>query len=114
MHDTIVVFDRVRENLINRRPGETFDEIVNHSLVQTMPRSINAQLTTLFTLVALLLFGGDTIRTFIFIMLVGLISGTYSSIFNASQLLVVWEHREWERWFRRGPSEGEQTPVVSG
>jgi preprotein translocase subunit SecF len=101
VHDTIVVFDRIRENLIGRRAGETFDDIVNHSIVQTLPRSINTQLTTLFTLVALLLYGGGTIYHFVMILLIGLFSGTYSSIFNAAQLLVVWEHREWERWFGR-------------
>ena len=99
VHDTIVVFDRIRENLIHRRPSETFDEIVNHSIVQTLPRSINTQLTTFFTLTALLLFGGATIQHFVLILLIGLLSGTYSSIFNAAQLLVVWEHREWENWF---------------
>lgn len=114
VHDTIVVFDRIRENLINRRAGEGFDEIVNHSLVQTLPRSINTQLTTFFTLTALLLFGGDTIRNFVAIMLIGLISGTYSSIFNAAQLLVVWEHKEWQNWFRRGDREGGQPSAVSG
>jgi preprotein translocase subunit SecF len=102
VHDTIVVFDRIRENLIERRPGESFDDIVNHSLVQTLPRSINTQLTTMFTLTALLLFGGETLRNFVLILLVGLISGTYSSIFNAAQMLVVWEHREWRGWFGRG------------
>jgi preprotein translocase subunit SecF len=102
VHDTIVVFDRIRENLIGRRSGEAFDEIVNHSIVQTLPRSINTQLTSLFTLTALLLFGGQSIRHFVLILLIGLISGTYSSIFNASQLLVVWENREWLRWFGRG------------
>jgi preprotein translocase subunit SecF len=101
VHDTIVVFDRIRENLINRRPGERFDDLVNHSIVQTLPRSINTQLTTVFTLTALLLFGGESIRHFVLILLIGLISGTYSSIFNAAQLLVVWENREWARWFRR-------------
>ncbi|HEU5090883.1 MAG TPA: protein translocase subunit SecF [Roseiflexaceae bacterium] len=101
VHDTIVVFDRIRENLLNRRGGESFEEVVNHSIVQTMPRSINTQLTTLFTLVALLLFGGATIQHFVLILLVGLLSGTFSSIFNAAQLLVVWENREWERWFGR-------------
>jgi preprotein translocase subunit SecF len=100
-----VVFDRIRENLIERRGGETFDNIVNHSIVQTLPRSINTQLTTMFTLTALLLFGGATISDFVTILLIGLISGTYSSIFNAAQLLVVWEHREWETWFRRRPIE---------
>lgn len=102
VHDTIVVFDRVRENLINRRSGETFDEIVNHSIVQTLPRSINTQLTSMFTLTALLLFGGGSIANFVLVLLIGLISGTYSSIFNAAQLLVVWENREWTRWFGRG------------
>jgi preprotein translocase subunit SecF len=102
VHDTIVVFDRIRENLIGRRSGETFDYIVNHSIVQTLPRSINTQLTSLFTLTALLLFGGQSIQHFVLILLIGLISGTYSSIFNASQLLVVWENREWQRWFGRG------------
>lgn len=105
VHDTIVVFDRIRENLIGKRPGETFDAIINHSIVQTLPRSINTQLTTLFTLTALLLFGGETIQSFVVILLIGLISGTYSSIFNASQLLVVWEHEEWKGWFRRGGKE---------
>jgi preprotein translocase subunit SecF len=105
VHDTIVVFDRIRENLIGRRAGETFEDIVNHSIVQTLPRSINTQLTSFFTLTALLLFGGSSIRHFVAILLIGLISGTYSSIFNAAQLLVVWENREWARWFgRREPA----------
>jgi preprotein translocase subunit SecF len=112
VHDTIVVFDRIRENL-SFRQDETFDDIVNHSIVQTLPRSINTQLTTMFTLTALLLFGGDTIRDFVLILLIGLISGTYSSIFNAAQLLVVWEHREWENWFGRG-GHADQPSAVSG
>jgi preprotein translocase subunit SecF len=111
VHDTIVVFDRIRENLLNRHPAETFDDIVNHSLVQTLPRSINTQLTTFFTLTALLLFGGDTIRNFVLMLLIGLISGTYSSIFNAAQLLVVWEHREWRHWFKRGRRD-ETAPAM--
>jgi preprotein translocase subunit SecF len=105
VHDTIVVFDRIRENLLSRRSGEVFEEIVNHSIVQTLPRSINTQLTSMFTLTALLLFGGTSIRNFVAILLIGLISGTFSSIFNAAQLLVVWENREWARWFgRREPA----------
>jgi preprotein translocase subunit SecF len=112
VHDTIVVFDRIRENL-SFRQDETFDDIVNHSIVQTLPRSINTQLTTMFTLTALLLFGGDTIHDFVLILLIGLISGTYSSIFNAAQLLVVWEHREWENWFGRG-GHADQPSAVSG
>jgi preprotein translocase subunit SecF len=101
VHDTIVVFDRIRENLIARRSGETFEDIVNHSIVQTLPRSLNTSLTVVFTLSALLLFGGESIQHFVLILLIGLISGTYSSIFNAAQLLVVWENREWRRWFGR-------------
>ncbi len=100
VHDTIVVFDRIRENqrLFRRLPYET---IVNHSIVQTMVRSLNTQLTVMLTLLALLLFGGVTMRHFVTILLVGVLSGTYSSIFNAAPILVVWENREWRTWFRR-------------
>jgi preprotein translocase subunit SecF len=104
VHDTIVVFDRLRENLRYRRAGQRFEEVVNLSIVQTLSRSINTQLTTFFTLMALLLFGGPTIRDFILILLIGLLSGTYSSIFNAAQLLVVWENgwaNDWRRVFGR-------------
>jgi preprotein translocase subunit SecF len=97
VHDTIVVFDRVRENL-SRRTGETFEEVVNASLVQTMSRSLNTSLTVLITLAALTLFGGATIRSFTLALLIGIASGTYSSIFNASMLLVVWNTGEWRRW----------------
>jgi preprotein translocase subunit SecF len=109
VHDTIVVFDRVRENLAHRRSNETFEDIVNTSIVQTLTRSINTQLTSFLTLLALLLFGGETIQNFILILLIGLISGTYSSIFNAAQILVVWENgwlRDWRRAFRRRPAAG--------
>jgi len=93
VHDTIVVFDRIRENM-QRRTSETFDQVVNASLVQTMARSLNTSLTVIFTLTALTLFGGLSIRTFTLALLVGIISGTYSSIFNASMLLVIWEKGE--------------------
>jgi preprotein translocase subunit SecF len=100
VHDTIVVFDRIRENShIYRRVA--YEPLVNHSIVQTLDRSINTQLTVLFTLFALVLFGGESIRHFVIILLVGIFSGTYSSIFNASPILVVWENREWKNWFRR-------------
>ena len=102
VHDTIVVFDRIRENLIKRR-GERFDVVVNHSIMQTLERSLNTTLTVVFTLLALVLFGGVTIRHFVLIMLIGIMSGAYSSIFNAAQILVVWENREWRTWFRRKP-----------
>jgi len=75
--------------------------VVNHSIVQTLDRSINTQLTVMLTLLALALFGGVTIRHFVIILLVGVFSGTYSSIFNAAPILVVWENREWHNWFRR-------------
>ena len=100
VHDSIVVFDRIRENQrIHRRLD--FETLVNHSIVQTLDRSINTQLTVMLTLLALLLFGGVTTRHFVTILLIGVFSGTYSSIFNAAPLLVVWENREWRDWFKR-------------
>jgi preprotein translocase subunit SecF len=92
VHDTIVVFDRVREN-IARYAGAPFGQIVNHSIVQTMGRSLNTTATVLITLLALLVFAGGSIRTFVLALFVGILSGTYSSIFNASPLLVWWEER---------------------
>ena len=100
VHDTIVVFDRVRENSGIYRRVE-YEKMVNHSIVQTLDRSITTQLTVMFTLFALVLFGGDSIRHFVIILLVGIFSGTYSSIFNAAPILVVWENREWNNWFKR-------------
>lgn len=100
VHDTIVVFDRIRENNI-RHAGESFSSIVNHSLLQTLGRSLSTSLTVLFTLTALALFGGSSTRLFAVALLVGIISGTYSSIFNASMLLVVWETGEIKRLFSR-------------
>jgi preprotein translocase subunit SecF len=102
VHDSIVVFDRIRENQrLHRRLD--YETLVNHSIVQTLDRSINTQLTVMLALVALLLFGGVTTRHFVTILLIGILSGTYSSIFNAAPLLVVWEKREWRTWFRRRP-----------
>jgi preprotein translocase subunit SecF len=106
VHDTIVVFDRIRENL-GRRTDPTFEGIVNYSLAQTLVRSLNTSLTVVFTLFALYLFGGGSTRNFVLALLIGVISGTYSSIFNASQLLVAWEYGEIQgffgRLFRRAP-----------
>ena len=90
VHDTIVVYDRIRENKA-RHAGEPFDLIVNHSILQTFGRSINTSFTVVITLLALLLFGGSAIHFFVLALLIGIISGTYSSIFNASPLLVVWQ-----------------------
>jgi preprotein translocase subunit SecF len=90
VQDTIVVFDRIREN-IPRRRGESYETIVNRSLLETIHRSLATQLNAIFVLIALLLFGGATTKQFVAVLLVGLLSGTYSSIFNAVPLLVVWE-----------------------
>jgi preprotein translocase subunit SecF len=76
--------------------------VVNQSINQTLARSINTQLTVMITLLALAIFGGVTIRHFVVTLLVGVFSGTYSSIFNAAPILVVWEKKEWRTWFRRG------------
>ena len=101
VHDTIVTFDRIRENVV-RHAGESFEDVVNHSLSQTLARSMNTSVTVLLTLVALLLFGGVTIRNFVLALLIGIVSGTYSSIFFASMLLVDWETGRFARLFRRG------------
>ena len=103
VHDTIVVFDRIRENS-NKYRRVDYETVVNHSIVQTLDRSINTQLTVMLTLLALTLFGGTSIRHFVVILLIGIFSGTYSSIFNAPPILTVWENREWRTWFRRRPA----------
>ncbi len=100
VHDTIVVFDRIRENS-GRMRGTRFEDVVNHSILQTLDRSINTQLTVLFTLAALALFGGLSIRHFVVTLFIGILSGSYSSIFNASPLLIVWENGEIPNFFRR-------------
>jgi preprotein translocase subunit SecF len=107
VHDTIVVFDRIRENRV-RHAGEPFGAIVNHSILQTLGRSIITSLTVVVTLSALLLLGPPTIRTFTFALLIGIVSGTYSSIFNASQLLAAWY--DWDQQ-RRGREPGARRAV---
>jgi len=92
VHDTIVVFDRIRENLL-KNMGKKFIDVANLSVIQTLGRSLNTSLTVIFVLIALLLFGGETIRWFVVALLIGIISGTYSSIFNATALLVWWEEK---------------------
>jgi len=92
VHDTIVVFDRIRENL-RRMVGVPFATIVNDSILQTLARSLNTSITTLLVLFALYIFGGESTKWFIVALLIGITSGTYSSIFNAAPLLVVWH--EW-------------------
>jgi len=93
VQDTIVVFDRIRENTPKYR-GEPFSQIANRSLLETLHRSLATQLDALFVMASLLLFGGATIKQFIAVMFYGLISGTYSSIFNAVPILAGWEERD--------------------
>ncbi|MGH2615357.1 MAG: protein translocase subunit SecF [Thermomicrobiales bacterium] len=112
VHDTIVVFDRIRENLA-KLPDESFEEIVDYSLAQTIVRSLNTSLTVIFTLLALVFFGGGSTRMFVLALLIGIISGTYSSIFNASQLLVAWENGEIRRLFGRFSRPKPDTPLPS-
>jgi len=91
VHDTIVIFDRIRENL-RKGIGKSFDETVNISVNQTITRSINTSLTVFLTLMAIYLFGGESTRYFVLLLIMGIILGTYSSIFVASSLLVTWEN----------------------
>lgn len=100
INDTIVTFDRIRENLSYEKKVKGFDDlarVVNASLVQTLARSINTVLTVVFAATALLIFGGEAIRTFSFALLVGLVAGTYSSLFIAAQLWLVWKTRSLQK-----------------
>ena len=111
IHDTIVVFDRVRENL-RFGPRLTFDQVINLSTVQTMTRSLNTSLTVVFVLLALVLFGGSTITGFVLALLIGIITGTYSSIFNASTLLVAWQKAAAMRANAKAPPPGTPRRVA--
>ncbi len=91
VHDTIVVFDRIRENLRHRLRGESFEQLCNRSILQTFSRSINTSLTVILTLGSLIVFGGPLLRHFYVALLAGIIIGTYSSIFNATPLVILWE-----------------------
>ncbi|MCK4454149.1 protein translocase subunit SecF [Candidatus Parcubacteria bacterium] len=93
INNTVVVFDRIRENILNPQRGEDFKGIVNISLHQTLTRSINTSLTTLFVLSAIFFFGGETLKYFALALIMGIIAGTYSSLFLASPVLVYWLKR---------------------
>ncbi len=93
IHDTIVTFDRTRENLIKNK-DESFDDIVNISVNQTIVRSLNTSITTLFVLLAIYIFGGETIKNFVLALILGVVIGTYSSIFIASPLLSMWHKKK--------------------
>jgi preprotein translocase SecF subunit len=92
LNDTIVVFDRIRENLFQRKRGEAYDEVVNRSINQTLSRTVITSLTTLLVVVILYFFGGPVIHNFAFALVVGIMVGTYSSLFIASPILVEWQH----------------------
>jgi preprotein translocase subunit SecF len=102
VNDTIVIFDRIRENVRNLGSAD-FEGVVNYSLVETMSRTFNTGLTTLFTVIALWLFVGAPIQNLAVVILVGIVTGTYSSIGTASSLLVVWRKGEWGRFIGRKP-----------
>jgi preprotein translocase subunit SecF len=96
INNTVVVFDRVRENL-RRGISANFEMVVNNSLVETMSRSVNTSFTTMIVVLALLLFVGSTILNFAIVLLIGIIAGTYSSVFIAPNLLIIWDRGEWGR-----------------
>ncbi len=97
VNDTVVVLDRIRENMITK--GGDILSVVNRSLIQTLARSLNTSITTILLVLALFLLGGSTIHNFMLVFLIGIIAGTYSSMFIASMLLVIWERGEWRRFF---------------
>ena len=98
INNTVVVFDRIREN-VSRGVSKDFEVTVNLSILETLGRSLNTSITTLFVILAIFLFGGVTIRYFILVLLIGVVAGTYSSMCLAAPLLVVWNKGEWRRFF---------------
>jgi preprotein translocase subunit SecF len=107
VHDTIVVFDRIRE-VVSQDPYVPFEEAVNASLTETLARSLNTSFVVVLTVLSMLLIGGDTIRNFLLVLLVGVIAGTYSSIGLAAQVLVAWENGDVGRFWRRLTGRGER------
>lgn len=108
VNNTVVVFDRIRENLTKSEKPD-FEVIVNNSLVETLSRSLNTSITTLFVVLALLFFVGASIQNFAVVLLIGIIAGTFSSLCIAPQLLVVWEKSEWRRFVQWLPLTGAKT-----
>ena len=109
VNDTIVVFDRIRENVV-RHPERPLQTVVNLSVMETIGRSLNTSCTTMFVLLAMLLLGGPSIRELLLAVAIGAISGTYSSIFIASQFLVIWDRGEIGWLFRMG----RRAPAAAG
>lgn len=103
INDSVVIFDRIRENLSERR-HDPFKKIVNDSLLETMSRSINTGVTVIIMLIVMFFYGGESIHNFILAMLIGVVTGMYSSIFNASMLLTAWH--DWDEYKLRKASAG--------
>jgi preprotein translocase subunit SecF len=99
VNNTVVIFDRIRENLYRSETSD-FKAVVNSSLVESLTRSVNTSLTTILVVLSLLLFVGSTIQNFSVVLLIGIVAGTFSSLFIAPSLLVVWEGGEWRRFIR--------------
>lgn len=111
VNDTVVIFDRLREN-IHRYRNESFAVVANRSIIETATRSIATQITVLLILVAILVLGGATLQQFVATMLVGFISGMYSSIFNATQILVAWDEKSlFHRSGKKPASQGSAVPA---
>lgn len=112
VNDTIVIFDRIRENL-RRHRGDTFATVANRSLLETLQRSLGTQVTVLFVLVSILIFGGASLRQFMAVMTAGMVSGAFSTIFNATPLLVAWEEKSWFGKRRQSVPVGDGTPAAA-
>jgi preprotein translocase subunit SecF len=112
INDTVVLFDRIRENLA-QRTREPFDRLVNRSILEALARSLNTALTTILAIAAVYVFGGSTIRDFAFGLMIGILTGAYSSIFNASPILVDW-HLWSERRHRAAAVPVASTPALAG
>jgi preprotein translocase subunit SecF len=97
VNDTIVIFDRIREN-VTLAPGREFRTTVNISINESVTRSLGTSITTMTVILAMLLFGGASLRDFLIVLLAGVLVGTYSSIFVAAQVLVLWERRAFLPW----------------
>lgn len=110
VNNTCVVFDRVRENL-RKGVDFRFDRVVNYSVVETIGRCLNTTVTTIITIVAVLLFVGGPIQNFVYVLLIGILVGTFDSIFVAPSLLVVWEQNEWGRFLKPPATIVNETPI---
>jgi preprotein translocase SecF subunit len=105
VNDSIVIFDRIREN-VRRNPGADFELLVNHSLVETMSRTLVTGIGTIFVLLALIIVVGDPVHNLVVVLLAGVVTGTYSGMCTAAPLLVVWNKGEWGRFI------GRKVPVL--